>query len=489
MHKTPQRLSIIGCLAILVLSFSGCNRAKVSTEPIPVKTTRVIATSDTSTQIYSGAFVPIMQVDLAFSVGGYVQEIQQVRGVDGRLRWLHEGDRVTKGSVLARVRLMDYQSRVQQAQAQISGQEAGNLQAQYGKQLAVEQLNRAKIALIETTAAANRSLAAINEAKAGLSAATHQVDEAVAAADLATVEFTRAQQLFERNALPKAQYDAVKTKYDIAKTQVEQARSLVDARQAQVAQCEQVHEATKATIQGMQTQIRAAETQVEQADAQITASKAAVSGAKAQLTQASLPLNDAVLKAPVDGVILKRIIEVGNLASPGMPCFVLADMASMKAVFGIPDTEIRRLQLGQRVAIETQSLSGQHLTGTVTSIAPNADPTSRVYPIEVTVANPKGMIKSGMIAKLTLQEHRVEASGLTVPLGAILPAPDRPKQFAVYVVEHQGGHAVARLRNITLGKLMGDGVVVLSGLRPGDEVVSSGTTIVNDGARVAVVND
>lgn len=488
MPRVSPSLRVIGCLLIVALCFlPGCNRDNSHAESIPVKTTLVTSAANTSTQIYSGAFVPRVRVDLAFSVGGYVQEIRQLRGSDGRVRWLQEGDRVSKGTVLARVRLLDYQSRVQQAQAQINGQQAVNQQARYGEQLSVEQLNRARIALIETTAASNRSLAAISEAKAGLSAAKHQVDEAVSAADLATIEYNRAKRLYDSKALPKAGYDAAKTRYDVAKTQVEQARSQVDARQAQVEQAEQVYAATKASIEGVKTQIRSAETQVKQAKAQISASSAAVSGAKAQMTQASLPLDDALLKAPMDGVILKRITEVGNLAAPGVPCFIFADMSSMKAVFGVPDTELRNLRLGQPVDIETQSLPGKHLTGVITSIASDADPASRVYPIEVTVRNPSGIIKSGMIAKLVLREHTSDPTGLAVPLDSVIPAPGRPKRFAVYTVERNGSEAVARLRTVTVGGIAGDGVVVLSGLLPGDQVVSSGTGIVHDGARVSVV--
>lgn len=477
-------------LLLMGVYVSGCHRNEdKKTEIIPVTVTDISSENDNTAQIYAGAFQPRVTVDLAFTVGGYVRQIKQMRGADGNIRVLQSGDHVNKGDVLASVRLVDYESRVQQAQEQINGQQAMNMQARYGEQLSEEGLNRARIALVEATASANRSFAAINEAKAGLSASKHQVDEAVAGANLATIEYNRAKQLYENKALPKADYDAAKTQYDVAQTRVEQAKSQVDARHAQVTQCEQVYAATKATINGMKTQIRAAETQVKQAGAQFSASMASVNAARAQFTQASLPLDDAVLKSPVNGVILRRNIEIGNLASPGIPCFILADISSMKAVFGIPDTKLQDLHMGQRVNIQTESFSGKYLSGVITSIASDADPSSHQYPVEVTVPNPGGLIKSGMIAKLVLTEDRLASSGITIPLNSIFPMPDQPNEYGVYTIEADHSNIVARKRKILVGKIVKDNVIVLNGLQPGDQIISSGASLVYDGAKVTVVHD
>jgi multidrug efflux system membrane fusion protein len=451
---------------------------------------------DTSTQVYAGVLQPRTSVDLAFSVGGYVQEILQLPGSDGRLRFLQSGDHVSKGTVLARVRLIDYQSRVQQAEAQINGQEALSVQARYGEQLSEEGLSRSKIALVESITAENRSLAAVSEAKAGLAAANHQVDEAVSSADLAKTEYDRANQLYTHNALPKADYDRAKTQYDVAQTRVQQAEALVDARKAEVEQSKQVYAASKSTIQEMQTQIRSAEAQVHQANAQYSASAASVNAARAQFTQATLPLDDALLKAPIDGVILKRIVEVGSLASPGVPCFTLADMSSMKAVFGIPDTKLRDFHLGQHIGIQIEALPGRQLTGIVTSIASDADPASRVYPMEVTISNAGGVLKSGMIAKLVLKPRTNTVNQTTVPLAAVFPQPDRPDQFAVYTIAPQPCRAqngsecgIAQVRSITIRRIAGDSVVVSQGLTPGEQVISTGAGLAYNGARVVVVQN
>ncbi len=78
---------------------------------------------------YSATIQPVAQINLAFKVGGYVAEILQVPGVGGEPRNVHEGDRVDRGTVLARVQQADYQVQVKNARSQLREAEAGQVQA------------------------------------------------------------------------------------------------------------------------------------------------------------------------------------------------------------------------------------------------------------------------------------------------------------------------------------------------------------------------
>ncbi len=94
-------------------------------------------------------------------------------------------------------------------------------------------------------------------------------------------------------------------------------------------------------------------------------------------------------------------MDIGALVGPSVAGFTIADTHSVKAVFGVPDTAMGRVKLGQRQAVTTDVFP-RPSPGVITAISPAADPKSRVYSVEVTLPNPRNQLKSGMIASLGL---------------------------------------------------------------------------------------
>src|SRR6185436_7886992 len=103
--KKNECISISLFFALTVLA--GCKSHSAEKPPTPVKVRAVETISSTAGARYSATISARTQVDLAFKVGGYVETIRQVRGFDGRLRDVQEGDLVPKGTVLAKVRQTD----------------------------------------------------------------------------------------------------------------------------------------------------------------------------------------------------------------------------------------------------------------------------------------------------------------------------------------------------------------------------------------------
>ncbi len=129
---TPAEEDAVTRITILafamLLPSVGCHKARTEeTPPRPVKVQRVEPPAEEGGLRYSASVQPNQQVQLAFKVGGYVREIAQRKGADGKLRNLQQGDDVQAGFVLARVRETDYQKKVGEARAQRSGA-AGNLE-------------------------------------------------------------------------------------------------------------------------------------------------------------------------------------------------------------------------------------------------------------------------------------------------------------------------------------------------------------------------
>jgi multidrug efflux system membrane fusion protein len=142
--------------------------------------------------------------------------------------------------------------------------------------------------------------------------------------------------------------------------------------------------------------------------------------------------------------------------------------------------------LGQHLAITTDSLP-QQFAGRVSAISPAADPKSRVFSVEVTIANPKDQLKSGMIASLALNGEQLPESVLAVPLSAVVRDPAHADSFAVMVTEGAGDPPTARLRSIELGNTYGNMIAAKGGVAFGERVITTGVSLVKNGDKVRVI--
>src|SRR5580692_10195242 len=224
----------------------------------------------------------------------------------------------------------------------------------------------------------------------------------------------------------------------------------------------------------------------DSATAQLASTTASVSGAKASVSEANVALAYCELRAPFSGWVVKRNIDLGSLVGPATNGFTLADTESVKAVFGVPDTSISRVRLGQHLAISTDALP-QQFAGRVSAISPAADPKSRVFSVEVTIPNPKDQLKSGMIASLALNGVQLPQSVLAVPLSAVIRDPARVDNFAVMIPEGGGDSATARLRAVELGDTYGNMIAAKGGLASGEQVITTGVSLIKNGDKVRVM--
>jgi RND family efflux transporter MFP subunit len=231
---------------------------------------------------------------------------------------------------------------------------------------------------------------------------------------------------------------------------------------------------------------------VAERDAQKTrrdSAAAQYTGARVRVDEAQTALADTVLRSPLTGVVLKRNIEVGALAGPGLVGFAVADVDSVKAMYGVPDTALSRVRLGAVQTVTTEAYPGTQFSGRISRIAPSADPRSRVFEVEISIPNDDGRLKPGMVAALAL-EAGADASAKSeplVPLSAIVRSPSKAGGFAVYVVADAKGHPVAHARDVELGEYLGRVIPVRQGLAGGETIVVQGAGLLSDGEPVQVI--
>jgi multidrug efflux system membrane fusion protein len=206
--------------------------------------------------------------------------------------------------------------------------------------------------------------------------------------------------------------------------------------------------------------------EIEQARAALESIDARLAGARALVRESELARGDVELRSPINGTVLRRSVEIGSLVVPGAPAFAVADTRSVRVVIGVPDTMLRRFQIGARERVTSDALPDRRFNGRITKLSPTADQRSRLFDVELTVPS--------------------EAAGeaLTLPLSAVVRAPGGGEGYAVFVVEESPGGPVARVRPVRLGDLVGNRIAVVEGLAAGERVVVRGATIVTDGERV-----
>jgi RND family efflux transporter MFP subunit len=258
---------------------------------------------------------------------------------------------------------------------------------------------------------------------------------------------------------------------------------------AQLAQAQANSEHAKLTFErtsNLYSTKSATRPEYDQAKAQNDSAIAALDNAKAALAEAQTSLNDSSLRAPFDGWIIKRNVDIGALVGPAASAFTIADTRSVRAVFGVPDNAMGKVKLGQRQSITTDALPGE-FAGRITAISPAADPKSRVYSVEVMLPNPNNQLKAGMIASLTLGGEILPSNVLAVPLSAVLRDTQNPDGFVVLMPADTGDPTTVRARAVSLGDAYGNMVQVVGGLTAGDRVITAGSTLVKSGEKVRVV--
>jgi multidrug efflux system membrane fusion protein len=428
-----QRLFAAVAIVLLGLMM-GCSKeaAKQKAAAKPVKVKAVETHASASSVRYSASIRPATQLDVAFRVSGYVDDIAREKDPAGQWRYIQAGDIVHKGTTLARVRQSDYAARVNEAKSQVG---------------------EARSALATNNSQLQESIAAVDTARA-------QVADAKASFDRNKLDYDRAQILFSSQSITKPEYDATKGQYEIAAAKLEAA----------------------------QGQLKSAEARVATARAQIGAAESRIKTAEATTASAAIPLQDTHLKAPMSAIVLERKIEMGALVGQGTAAFVLADVSYVKAAFGVPDTSLQNMKLGDTLTVTSDATAGTEFRGYISRVSPSADQNNRAFEVEVTISNEAGLLKPGMIASLNLREGSVAGVAMPiVPLTAITHLPQSASAYAVLVMEERDGKQFARMRPVTLGETFGNAIVISSGLKPGELVVTTGVSQIADGELIAVV--
>jgi len=289
-------------------------------------------------------------------------------------------------------------------------------------------VEKAKAGLKEIEAALKELSKAIDEVRAHRKAAEANLL-------LAEKTYERFKKLLEAEAVSKQKFDEVKTQYEAAKANLE----VVKAKEAQLREREKALLAKKEQIE-------------------------------ADLKKATAYLSYTYLKSPVDGIVLQKLVDSGNLVSPQSPVLKLGAYPLKVRAF-IDNAYVGKIHVGDKVTVK---IKGKSYTGTVSEIDRSSDPVSHKFGIKVTLPEAKGVIPGTYATVEIPVSSRKE---ILIPAFAIYRVGSLEY---VFVIENGTAH----LRFIKTGKRKGDKVTVLSGLHEGEIIAVSDVNKLCDGAKV-----
>jgi len=211
--------------------------------------------------------------------------------------------------------------------------------------------------------------------------------------------------------------------------------------------------------------------------------------AEARVGEIRATIERKTIRAPFSGILGIRQVNLGQYLTGGAPVVPLQSLHPIYVNFSLPQQEVGHLRVGGEVRVAAEGTEGSPFAGRITAVDSIVDTATRNVQVQATLANPKGELRPGMFVKAEV----VLGGGAPVtalPASAISYAPYGDSVFVVADLQGPKGESYRGVRQqfVKLGGSRGDQVAVLSGVTPGEEVVTSGAFKLRNGAAVRINN-
>lgn len=302
---------------------------------------------------FSGT-IETTEANLSFQIPGRVASVN-----------VREGQAVTRDQVIAELDRAEFQSRYDQAKANLD-------HAQKARQQLETVLNINKKTLPSE----------VSRAAAGVVSANDTMQDA-------EKNYKRYAELFRKGVVTEKERDTMKLSYDVAKSRLNEAQSMLKLAQGNL-------------------------TRIEAARQDIATSSAQIDLARAALAQAAIQLDYTRLKSPISGTVISRNIEPGETVNIGREVITVSDTSHVDLKIFVDGTQIGKVKRGQKAEVRIDSFPNRTFAGFVSFVSPEGEFTPKiiqtkkervklVYLVKVSIANPTGELKAGMPADALLK--------------------------------------------------------------------------------------
>ena len=210
---------------------------------------------------------------------------------------------------------------------------------------------------------------------------------------------------------------------------------------------------------------------------------------EAQVAEIHATIARKTIRAPFSGILGIRKVNLGQYLAAGSPVVPLQSLNPIYVNFGVPQQDASQVQVGRPVRITTKELSGHVFQGRVTAVDSVVDPSTRNFQVQATLSNPEGKLRPGMFVEVDLSLGG-SRSVIALPASAISYAPYGDSVFIVTDLKNPKGETYRGVRQqfVKIEGSRGDQVAVVSGVKSGEEVVTSGVFKLRNGSAVQINN-
>ncbi|NEW06928.1 efflux RND transporter periplasmic adaptor subunit [Paenibacillus sp. SYP-B3998] len=433
-----KHLNVILSLSVLagsMIMVSGCGSTPTSAAQTQLPSVKVITLGSTGAAGASGKLAADQTVQVVSKIGGKIASVN-----------VEEGAKVKKGDILLQIDTEDLTQQLDQAQAGLTA-------------------SQAKLADIEAGARTQdiqAASAAVDQAKAGGNQAAAGVTQAKAAYDLVTKSYNHAKNFFDQGDVSQDELDKVTLDYTKAQAAYETAVSQQQAANAQLSAA-----GAKLSL----AKEGATANTLEQLKADVSAKQAA-------LNLAQNAVKNAGIVSPIDGVIVKKNVNAGEMAQAGAALLTVVSMDQVKVEVSVPEAMVGSIKQGAKATVIVPSLPGKTFEGTITFVSPVSDTNNNTFPVKLTVSNADGALHGGAVASVafggTGGESRVE-----IPKAAVV---QKDGKAIVYKLSGETVHLVelqTEEKNQDWVYLKGQ-----ADLKPNDKIVLNPGDKLSEGTKV-----
>jgi multidrug efflux pump subunit AcrA (membrane-fusion protein) len=238
-------------------------------------------------------------------------------------------------------------------------------------------------------------------------------------------------------------------------------------------------ESYEKTLNTAQADYNSGNASIETAKANIETAKANIEAQKVNIEKYQSDLGNAVIKAPISGVISDKSLNIGQVASQGSTLAKINDISSVNATIQVPQEKINTIKIGQAATVKVDGNDTEY-SGIVQNIDLSADTSARVFNCKIKIDNSDKTLYPGVFAKVELiSGEKVEM--ITVPINALVGSEGN---YSVFINDN----GKAKKQKVTIGETDENNVEITSGVQNGDKVICSNTGSLQDGDEIDVVS-
>jgi len=327
-------------------------------------------------------------------VAGHVNPVAaRIGGTITAIR-VEDNQSVKAGDVLVDIDPRDYELAVQKAEADLAAAQAAARAARTGVPItsttSTSELKAAEVGTANAAAALKAAERDVDASRAKVEAAKARREEAAANATRAAQDLTRLKSLVDKDEVSKQMYDAAVATDASARAAVSNADAAIAEAQANLQGAEARLVQANGALSQAQDRATAAGTapdQIALTEARAVSADAQVQQADAALAQAKLNLERTTVRAPTNGIVSRRSVEIGQIVQPGQPLMAVTSLADVWVVANFKETQLDAMRAGQAAEVSVDAYGGRRYHGHVDSIAAATGATFSLLPPDNATGN------------------------------------------------------------------------------------------------------